>query len=116
METFVPGYRKIRKGLVRRILIELSDQEILDSCESQIKPIEVRRLNKRNKDAKSDEDKWIKSETVVITFAGQVLPTEISLFKVRSTVELYVNKPMQCFTCFQFNHTSKTCKNDSVCI
>lgn len=116
LETFVPGYRKVRKGIVRNIPTDINVQEILNSCESSAKVLDVKRLNKRNKNPVDEEEKWIPCRSIVLTFAGQTLPTEITLFKVRSSVEPFVNKPTQCYNCFQFNHTSRFCKKDPICI
>lgn len=64
--TFVPGYRKIRKGIVRRIPLDLSEQEILNACESPVKHLEVKRLNRRNIHSTSDENKWFPCQSLAI--------------------------------------------------
>ena len=116
LEVFIPGHRKSRKGLIKRIPVDISEEEILSSIESSVPVQEIRRLNRRNRQANSDKDKWLPSESILITFVGQDLPKEIYVFKVRSSVEPYVSKPLQCFNCFKFGHTSKNCKGKKICI
>ena len=93
---------------VKHIPADLSEQEILDCCNSDIKILEVKRLKRRNKEVSCDDIEWISSQSVVLNFEGQVLHKEIYIFKVST--------PTQCFNCFHFRHMSKDCKSHIVCI
>lgn len=116
LETFVPVYKKFRQGIVKNIPVDISEQSILNACESPAKVMDVRRLNRRNTNSTSDSDRWIPSKTILITFEGQMLPSEIIILKVNTEVIPYVKKPMQCFKCFEFGHTIQNCKNEAFCI
>ena len=95
LEVFIHGHRKSRKGLIKRIPVDISEEEILSSIESNVPVQEIKRLNRRNRQATSDKEKWLPGESILITFVGQDLPKEIYVFKVRSLVEPYVLKPLQ---------------------
>ena len=117
LEAFIPGFRKIRKGIINGIRIELSEADILQSCESEVEIHIVKRLNRRNRNASTDNgDKWIASESILISFIGQTLPKEVSIFHVKINVEAFVSKPMQYFSCFQYGHLSKSCRGKQKCI
>ena len=119
IECFLPKYRVERKGIVRHIPADIKEDDILEACKSDpgMAVSAVRRLNRRNKFATSQEDKWIPSETVLLTFEGQNLPKNLFIFNVRTNVEAYVQKPRQCYSCFKFGHTSVMCKSpNKLCI
>ena len=115
LEAFLPGFRKQRKGLVKNIPAKFTSEEIVSACKSNIEVIDVKRLNMRNKNSPNENNKWIPSQTVVITFAGQSLPKDIFIFNVKTYIEPYVSRPMQCYNCYKFGHTSKTCKKEKLC-
>lgn len=115
LEPFLPGFRKQRKGIAKRIPLDLSDEDIMAGCESEIEILEIKRLNMRNKQSTTDKDKWIPSQSILITFSGQIIPEKIFIFKVKTYIEPYVSKPMQCYNCFKFGHTSKTCRGKKLC-
>ena len=48
LECFLPDHRRQRKGIVRYIDTDISEQEIMTSCKSKAKVIDVKRLNRRN--------------------------------------------------------------------
>jgi len=60
--------------------------------ESPFKVLHARRFNKRNRTEpkKDNEFKWILSRSVVITFSGQILPSEVYIHKVRFSIEPYM--------------------------
>ena len=116
IECFLPNHRLQRRGIVRYIPTEFSEERIIQASKSSVKVVDARRLNMRNKDATSKENKWIPSQTVLLTFEGQILPKDLYIFNVKTSVEAYVPKPMQCFTCFTYGHTSKNCRRRKRCI
>ncbi|KAL7288553.1 hypothetical protein TKK_0017295 [Trichogramma kaykai] len=80
-EAYFPGYRKVRKGLVKGISTEISEDDLLMACNnnSKVNIMNVKTLNMRNRNAKDSEEKWIPSESVLFTFEGQALPDEINV-------------------------------------
>ena len=71
---------------------------------------------RRNESPTSESDKWVPSESLVISFEGQSLPNQILIFKVKSKVKPFINKPAQCFSCFKFGHTLKSYRGKKRCI
>lgn len=116
IESFVPGFRKSRKGIIKNIPVELDKDQILMGIESDAVVLDIKRLNRRNYKAVGENDKWIPSQSVMVVFSGQTLPREISIYKVKTEVNPFVSNPMQCYNCFAFGHTAKTCKNVKSCI
>ena len=115
LEVFIPDFRKCRKGIIKGIPADLAIEKIKEACKSEIEICDVYRLNRRNPDKASD-DKWIPSSSIVVSFIGQNLPTEIFVFNVKSYVNPFVSKPKQCFNCFAFVHTKNICKHQKRCI
>ncbi|KAL7299951.1 hypothetical protein TKK_0007270 [Trichogramma kaykai] len=60
-EAYLPGYRKVRRGLVLGISIDITEDDLLMACRNDANPsiIGVKRLNRRNKYATDSADKWI---------------------------------------------------------
>lgn len=84
--------------------------------ESEVKVLNIRRLNKRNRDPnrQKKDPKWLPSKSVVITF-GQNLPGEVFLHKIKIEVESYLMLPILCYNCFDIGHPSKTCRRETKC-
>lgn len=61
-----------------------------------------------------DGDK-LPTNTIKITFEGQVLPDYLIIDCLRVRVRPFYNKPMFCNTCQQFGHTEKYCKQKVKC-
>lgn len=57
----------------------------------------------------------IPSNTIKLTFAGQVLPTQIIIEGLRIRVRPFHEKPMFCDICLQFGHTLKYCRRKPKC-
>lgn len=57
----------------------------------------------------------IPSKTIKLTFAGQVLPTQIVIEGLRIRVRPFHEKPMFCDNCLQFGHTLKYCRRKPKC-
>lgn len=116
LEIFVPIHRQMRKGLIRGVSTDLPEKLILENIESKYKVCEVKRLNRRNKNFNDDGDKWIPSESILLSFEGQDLPDKVIIFGLLARVTPYVRNPMQCYRCFRFGHTSTRCKWEANCI
>ncbi|XP_014235551.2 mediator of RNA polymerase II transcription subunit 13-like [Trichogramma pretiosum] len=120
LETYVPGFRRTRKGVIKGIDLEFSDEDILDgiTCSGPMKVMEVRRMSRKNKQHSTqdvNDSKWIPTKSIVCTIEGQKLPEHVYIFGVRVKVEPYVQKVMQCYNCLKYRHTAKTCRGKSRC-
>uniref|UniRef100_A0ABD2XP87 Uncharacterized protein n=1 Tax=Trichogramma kaykai TaxID=54128 RepID=A0ABD2XP87_9HYME len=92
LETYVPGFRRTRKGVIKGIDLEFSDQDILDGiiCSGPMKVMEVRRMSRKNKQQSTQDvngSKWIPTKSIVCTIEGQKLPEHVYVFGVRVRVE-----------------------------
>jgi len=117
LKAYIPGFRLSRRGIIKGIDEDISEEEILENIESRFKVLKVRRLNRRNRDPcrKEEDPKWVASKSVVLTFSGQMLPSEIYISRVKVKVDSYMILPVICYNCFKIGHTSSNCKNNAKC-
>ena len=67
LETFIPGFRKIRKGIIEGVPTNLSEEDILKACKSDFRAYNVKRLQMRNRFSNTEEDKWTPSQSILIS-------------------------------------------------
>ena len=85
--------------LFNQDLSELPEEEILDMCPSQIwKVFKVPRSN-----------------MIILTFCNDELDTTIVIDKERLNVRPFRPRPLQCFNCFGYGHSSKVCTKEKIC-
>ncbi|KAL7289659.1 hypothetical protein TKK_0016388 [Trichogramma kaykai] len=80
LETFKPKVaRKSRKAIIRGVDVDIEDEVLLENIQyvNRFKLIDFKRMNMRNRTPKSEEDKWIPSRSILLTFEGQTLPREV---------------------------------------
>jgi len=109
--------RLLRRGLIKSIDENISEEEILENIESEFKVLKVKRLNRRNRDPcrKEKDSKWVASKSVVLTFSDQILPNEVYMNRVKVKVDSYMILPIICYNCFKVGHTSTNCKSNAKC-
>lgn len=112
----IPSYNISKLGIVRQVPIDLSME---DFVESVVLPpgcgliLKARRLNRKTiTDGKAT---WIPSQTVVLTFRGQVLPGHIYSFYTSLHVEAYQFPTIQCLACCRFGHIKAQCRSKPRC-
>ncbi|EFN68824.1 hypothetical protein EAG_11378 [Camponotus floridanus] len=123
LKAFIPPFRTSRKGIIRDVPPEFTDQQILESIVSPFKVIAVSRLNRRITtppylDSQSDPPPAITyspSLSVSITFEGQKIPKHIYLFHVSYPVSPYVARVSRCNKCYRFGHIKTNCKSQPRC-
>lgn len=112
----IPTYNVTRMGLVRQVPTDLSMDEFADAlvlpagCGIVIK---ARRLNRKN--VEEGKITWVPTQTVVVTFQGQLLPTKVFLYYTSLPVELYQYPTIQCHTCCRYGHTKVQCRSKPRC-
>ncbi|OXU18782.1 hypothetical protein TSAR_005381, partial [Trichomalopsis sarcophagae] len=116
LEAFVPDFKRKRKGIVFGVPANISVEKIVQSCNTRTDIVDITRMMRRNLNANDETNKLIATNSILITFSGQTLPSEIVLLNCLSKVRPYVQNPMQCFNCYRFGHTAKTCKGNKICI
>ena len=53
---------------------------------------------------------------IILTFEDPNVPPHVIFENERIRVRPFQNKPIQCFNCFKFGHSSKVCKNAKTCL
>lgn len=115
-KAFIPSYNISRMGVVRGIPIDLSPEEIIDSTSVPNgcgKILKVRRIN--TKQMIEGAPIWKPTQTVVVTFDGQVLPNRIFMCYNSLQVQLYTYPTIQCYNCCHFGHTKIQCRSKPRC-
>lgn len=111
-KAFIPTFNVTRMGLVRGVPTDWDEEEIKENVSTPIgcgNIIKVRRLNyKVNVDGTT---KWKPSQSIVVTFDGQVLPKRIFMCYNALPVEVYVYPTIQCFRCCKYGHTKLQCRS-----
>lgn len=115
-KIYIPSFNISRMGIVKGIPQDWSHEEIIDSV--KLPPgvghiIRTRRMNR--KEINQDGVNWIPTQTVVITFDGQILPKEIYCCFTVMPVEQYVYPTIQCYNCCRFGHTRTQCRSKPKC-
>lgn len=112
----IPTYNITRMGLVRNVPVDMSMEEFATSLEVPNGcgfVVKARRLNRKS----NDEGKvtWIPTQSVVLTFRGQVLPQRVFSFHTSLTVEVYQLPTIQCLNCCRFGHVKAQCRSKPRC-
>lgn len=116
LKAFIPTYNITRMGIVRGVPSEWSPEDVIDSIKVPIgcgKILKMRRLN--YKTIVDGSPTWKPSQTVVLTFDGQVLPKRIYMCYNALPVELYTYPTIQCYSCVRFGHTKVQCRSKPRC-
>ncbi|KAA5660444.1 hypothetical protein F3G64_34280, partial [Pseudomonas aeruginosa] len=100
----------------RNIPTEWSEEEIINNISVPLgcgKILKIRRL--RRKITVNDNKTFIDTESVVITFDGQVLPKRVYMCFTSLPVDLYIYPTVQCFNCRRFGHVRAQCRSKPRC-
>ena len=122
LKASIPFHKIYKQGLIRDVPLDIPEQEILEEIRREIAVLSVKRLTQRNRNfnaqsATNNNNKFILSRAMLVTFDGQELPEFVSLFGSFHRVGIYVPRPKICFKCYRFNHINKQCQSKSqLCI
>ncbi|KAJ8716723.1 hypothetical protein PYW07_006201 [Mythimna separata] len=112
----IPQYNITRMGIVRDIPVEWSEDDVIkhiqvpEGCGPVIK---ARRMSR--KVISSGITEWKPTQTVVLTFDGQVLPKRVISFYSSLPVERYTYPTILCYHCCRFGHTRTLCRSKPRC-
>lgn len=115
-EAIIPTYNVTRMGLVRGVPVDWSMDEFIESLQIHggIYVLKARRLNRKTK-SNDGTIVWEPTQTVVLTFRGQQLPTRVFSFYSSLTVETYQFPTIQCMACLRFGHIKAQCRSQPRC-
>lgn len=115
LKAFVPSINVCRIGIIKGVPTEWSPEEIMENVSVPTgcgKVIKARRLNYK---VHEPTPVWKPSQTVVLTFDGQILPKRVFCCYNSMPVELYTFPTIQCFNCCRFGHTKVQCRSNPHC-
>ncbi|XP_018397608.1 PREDICTED: uncharacterized protein LOC108775675 [Cyphomyrmex costatus] len=115
LKAFIPAYKVLRTGIIQDVPQQIDIDNIKEDIESsRARIIDIQRLNRRV--VRDNKVEYLPSRTLRVKFAGQLLPQEIFIFKVRHAVRPYIPLPRMCHSCYRIGHVSKTCKSSPRCL
>lgn len=115
-KAFVPSFNITRLGVVRGIPVDMSPEDIIKEVNVPVDCgpiIKARRLN--FKTIVEGSITWKPSQTVVLTFDGQVLPNRVFLYYNSFSVVHYDLPTIQCYNCCRYGHTKSICRSNPTC-
>lgn len=119
---FIPPFRTSRKGIVRNVPLDLTNESILESANSPITIIAVNRLTRKvarnqtkGKNIDNNSTEYTLSYTITVTFEGQKIPKYITLFHVSYPVSPYISRVTLCHSCLRYGHIKDLCKSQPRC-
>lgn len=113
--VYVPKHLTERRGVIKGVYTAFSDEYLLEHMECKSKIKYCRRINKKliNNDGQVE---YRATETVVLTFLGNKLPSYVDINGVRCKVEPYIGNVIQCYNCLRFGHVLSQCKaSEKIC-
>ncbi|XP_072948518.1 uncharacterized protein [Epargyreus clarus] len=103
-------------GLIRGVPVEWSPEDIKESITVPFGCGEIIRIRRLNYKVMVDGSPvWKPSQTVVLTFDGQILPKHIYICYNALAVELYTYPTIQCYQCCRYGHTKTQCRSKPRC-
>lgn len=115
-KAIIPTYNVTRMGLARGVPVDWSMDELIDSlvlpsgCGVVLK---ARRLSR--KVINEGTVTWIPTQSVVLTFAGQLLPSKIYSFHTSLPIETYKLPTIMCLNCCRYGHVKTQCRSQPRC-
>ena len=86
--------------LYNQDLYELSEEEILALC-----PDSVYNISKVNGNR----------NMIIFTFSGSFLPVRVKVGRLSMKLKPFIERPLQCYSCYGYGHGRKTCKETPRC-
>lgn len=100
-----PTLNQRRCVVTCRDVIDLDEKDLLAELGDQ-NVIGVRRITRWDTTKKTK----VPTPTLILTIRGTVIPEAIFFGFIRVATKNYYPNPMQCYACYKYGHTSKTCK------
>lgn len=108
VRCFVPPHLACSRGIVRGVDVSLTPEEILEMF-SVAGVISVYRCSR------VIDNKKTPTESVIITCAGTLRPTEIKVWPLIYKVEALAPRILQCANCWRFGHNVRGCRSAPRC-
>ncbi|KAL1463825.1 hypothetical protein WDU94_015534 [Cyamophila willieti] len=112
--AFIPTVYMQRSAVIRDIDLDVDEKMFMENVDSRnFKIMRVQRLNRRS--VVDGKVSYVPSRTMKIDFSGQDLPSFIYLWYTKIKCEPYMQRPIQCFSCYKFGHITKHCRSSKLC-
>ena len=114
--AIIPMYHVSRMGIIKQIPVDWSMEELVSALEYPCNcgpVIKARRLNRKT--VNNGTTVWLPTQTVVITFYGQTLPSKVFCFHTAIPVDIYQLPTIQCLNCCRFGHVKSQCRSNPRC-
>ncbi|XP_045499583.1 uncharacterized protein LOC123697202 [Colias croceus] len=115
-QASIPTFHITRMGIVKGVPTEWSMEEFISHVDfpgGRGKILKARRLNKKIRI--DGVTSWSPSQTVVLTFQGQIRPDRIYCLYNSMPVEVYQYPTIQCYKCCRFGHVRDQCRSKERC-
>lgn len=115
-KAFIPSFNVTRMGLVRGVPADWSDDDVMENitvpfgCGNILK---VRRIRRKKVD--NGQTEFINTESMVLTFDGQVLPKRVYMCYNALPVDTYIFPTIQCYNCCRYGHVKVQCRSKPRC-
>lgn len=117
LRAFIPNHILETKGVIKGVDTFFDDNYILQNIKSSNRVLNMKRFSKKIYREGQKEPVFVKKQTVLLTFEGNILPTEVNIDSVIFPVDAYYGKVTQCYKCLNYGHISKLCKsNVTLCL
>lgn len=113
--AFIPSFCVTKIGVIK-VPTDIEDADIISDSvipNNPIKILKVRRL--KIKTFINDSPSWKPSQSVVITFEGQILPEYLYLYYNKINIQVYKYPTIQCYSCCRFGHMKSNCRSKPRC-
>lgn len=113
LRAYIPEAILYRKGVINNVDTTFTTEELKENLSSNIKIENIRRITRKS--IYNDREQITNTQTVIISFRGQVLPDHVTIYGARCIVRPYVYKVTQCLQCLRFGHTNRQCRSSPRC-
>ncbi|KAG7306287.1 hypothetical protein JYU34_008887 [Plutella xylostella] len=112
----IPTFNITRMGVVKQVPLDMSMDEFVASLELPHNCGIVLKARRMNRKIRSDGiSTWVPTQSVVLTFRGQILPDKIYSYHVATDVEIYHYPTIICLACSRYGHVQAQCRSKPRC-
>lgn len=112
--AYIPEYYTHRKGVIRMVDTQFSEEYLKDAIKSTHEVVSVKRMTRKV----INQDKTVEyrpRQVIIVTFLGSSLPQTVRINLVNFEVSNYIYPVVQCFNCYRYGHTSRLCRSNTRC-
>lgn len=111
LKSFIPKNFVQKFGIIKEVPKAFTERELKEDIVSEITIKEVTRFTFPDLD---NPQLRRPTNTIKVSFLGNVIPTRVFLHSIPLKVEYYIPKPKQCTKCGRLGHMAKLCKNTKI--